>query len=237
MAFGDTIQTAVGTAVGGAATLTFSPAATAGNILLLMVGRSSTHGVGGSWGTPTGFTNLPNTPINSGNLGGGAWYKIAAGGETTVTTNGTNESGNWCAAGIEIEGPFAASPLDVSTESEANISTVVTSQTSGTTGTTSQNDTVALAGFAADNGSNVDGSRVYSNSFAEAVFASSGSRACAMIARKVLTATGAVECTFSCTDTGDEMYGLIAVFKKLAAAGPAGKGYSQNQAAKRAAYY
>ena len=221
MAFGDTVQSASGTNTSGNASATLASGATAGNLLIFAVGRAVTHGIGGSWGTPTGFTDLPNSGVNNGNLAGGGWYKIATGGETTVSSNGTSEQGNWCAALVELEGPFDASPLDQIAEDEANLATVVTSQPSGTTGTTAQADELAIAYFAADNGSNVDGggTRNYSNSFTEVLFANSGARASAHVAKRVLSATGTFSCTFSVTDTGDEMYGAIATFKKQAAAG------------------
>ena len=46
------------------------------------------------------------------------------------------------------------------------------------------------------------------------------SEAAVALAKKVLSSTGAQECTFSVTDTGDEQYGAIAAFKAAGGAGP-----------------
>lgn len=216
MAFGDTVQTSpTGTNTSGEATATLSAGATAGNLLIFAFARSAVTAITGDWGTIAGWTIGPSSPANSGNMGAAWFWKIAAGGETVVTTASTDETGNWCAVIVEIEGPFAASPFDVSAEDESNISTPVTSQSTGTTAATAQADEFAVAFFGADNGSNVTDGRAYSNSFTEVVFANSGARAPALIAKKVLSATGTVQSTFSTTDTGDEMYGAVMTFKKL----------------------
>lgn len=220
MPFGDLIQSNFATAASGIATVTFS-AATAGNLLIFGVGRSAALAAGESWGTPAGWSNLPNTPAATGNVGGVFYYKIAAGGETTVSSAASLEPGNFTAIVVEIEGPFAASPLDQTAEDETNLATVVTSQASGTTGTTAQADELLLAFFASDSQANIDGSRTYSNSFTELYFPTHANtaRAHAFIASRVVAATGTYSTTFSCTDTGDEMYGAIATFKKSGGGG------------------
>lgn len=214
MAFGDTVQSAQGTGTSGEASATLGAGATAGNLIIFAIARSAVTAVTGDWGAISGFTAFPQSPGNTGNMGSAAWWKIAAGGETTVTTASTDETGNWCAAVVEIEGPFAASPLDKSAEDESHISSTATSQSSGTTATTTQNDELAVAYIGADNGSNVSTTRAYTNSFSEVIFANSGARASVIVAKKVLSATGAIETTFSTAGTGDEMYGAIATFKK-----------------------
>lgn len=215
MAFGDTVQTSpTGTNTSGEASATLSSGATAGNLLVFAIARSAVTAITGDWGAITGWTAFPQSPGNTGNLGSAAWWKIAAGGETSVTTASTDETGNWCAVVTEYEGAFAASPLDVQAEDETHISSTATTQSSGTTATTAQNDALAIAYFGADNGSNVTDGRSYSNSFTEVVFANSGARASVTVCKKVLSATGTVETTFTTTDTGDEMYGAVAVFKK-----------------------
>jgi hypothetical protein len=219
MAFGDTIQSVDVTAASGEITINFA-AATAGNLLIVMEGRAVTHSAGGAWGPPAGWAVIHDSGINIGLMAGALYYKIAAGGETQFLTAHTNEAGTAQAAFAEFEGPFAASPLDVSAENAASTSTVVTSISSGTTAVTAQNDELAIAGFASDRMDTVDGSRTYSNGFTEVIFTdASTARAAAMIAKKVLSATGTVECTFSVTDTGDEMYGAIATFKKFVGGG------------------
>jgi hypothetical protein len=201
MAFGDTVFTYKNSGLGTAeASVAITNTPVSGNMLVFGVGRAITHTAGGDWGTPSTWTRIHDSGINTGNLGGAWFFKISDGTETSVAT--------------------AASPADVSAENVDNIASVVTSQTSGTTSTTAQNDELALAFFAADRMDTVDTSRAYSNSFTEVVFTDQQTtRAAAILAKKVLSATGTVECTFSVTDTGDEMYGSVATFKKLAAGG------------------
>ncbi len=220
MAFGGVVNVSSNTVSSGAITVTF-PAATAGNLLVFVLGRSTSLAVGQTWGTPSGWTDGPNTPANTGNVSGAVWWKIAAGGETSVASAESAAPGNATGAVIEYEGPFAVSPFDVSAENESNLSTAVTSEATGTTASTAQADALAVGMWSADAYSNVDGTRTYSNSFTEDYFPSHGftARAAAIAAHKVLSATGAQSCTFGCTDTGDEMYGAILVFKKQAAAG------------------
>lgn len=219
MSFGDTIQTAKASGLSVDLTVSFS-AAVAGNLLIISEGRQTPMTAGGAWGPPTGWTILNSSPINSGNVAGAAYYKIAAGGETSATTTHTNIGGAGQCAFAEIEGPFAAIPLDVQAENETNLLTVVTSQSTGTTGTTAQNDELAIAAFAADQFQNIDGGRAYTNSFTEVAIGDlSAARGTGWLSKKILTATGTVECTFSTTDPGDEMYGQMATFKKLGAGG------------------
>lgn len=223
MAFGDTVQTNDNTGVSGECTITFS-AATAGNLLIVVEGRGSPHTAGGAWTPPGDWSLIHDSGINTGTFGAAMYYKIAAGGETSFTTAHTNEQGNWQCSFAEFEGPFAASPLDVSAEDVTNLNTVVTSQSTGTTGTTAQADELAIAGFMSDRQDTVDGggTRNYSSGFTEVKFAAdSTARPAAAIAKKVLSATGTVECTFSVTDTGDEMYGTVATFKKSGGAAAA----------------
>lgn len=226
MAFGDTVQTSpTGTSTTGEGSATLSAGATAGNLIIPAIGRSAKHtDTTGDWGTPTGFTDGPQSPdsaVGGSNVAGAVWWKISTGGETTVSTSGSGPNGNWCMVISEFEGPFEASPFDVQAEDETNLTTVVTSQSTGTTGAPAGGDWLAIAIFAADSMTNVDGggTRSYSNSFTEVVFANSGARAGVVIAKKVGSGTGAVECTMSFTDTGDEMYGAVMVFKKQAASG------------------
>lgn len=221
MAFGDTIQSKRASGASGEVAITFDATATLGNLLILMEGRGATHTAGGAWGPPAGWDVIHDSGINVGNMAGAMYYKISDGTETAFVTSHTNESSGWQCGFAEFEGPFAVSPLDVSAESIANLSTIVTSQTTGTTGATSQNDELAVAGWAADAFGAIDASRAYTNSFSEVIIADiSSARATAIIAKKILSSIGAVECTFSCVDTGDEMYGTVATFKKAGGGGP-----------------
>lgn len=217
MAFGDTIQSVESSSASSSSTAPSWSAAVAGNLLIVMGATSAVDG-STAW-TASGYSVIKSSGT-TGNVGGALLYKIAAGGETGTTLDRVTTTGNMRAAMAEIEGPFAASPLDVSEHDTTNLSTVVTSQPSGTTATTAQADALAIAGFAADQAANVDVTRAYSNSFTEIIFGSasvSPARAAAALAKRILSATGTFSSTFSVVDTGDEMYGTIAIFKKLVA--------------------
>lgn len=222
MAFGDIVNTEKVSVASGDVTITISPTATLGNLLVIVEGRSAAHGAGGAWGTPSGWNILHSTPINSGNVAGAAYWKISDGTETSAVTGHTTPNGNAQAVYAEFEGAFDGSPLDVQAEDEGNLTTVVKSQSTGTTGATAQADELIVAMFNADQFQTIDTGRAYTNSFVERVIGdASAARATAIIASKVVSATGTQECTFSCDagETGDEMYGQIATFKKLAAGG------------------
>lgn len=218
MPFGDVVQTHKVSLASGEAAITFPATATSGNLLVVTVSRSAQHTAGGAWNAPAGWTAITDAGINQVATFTAAWFwKISDGTETAFNSTDTNEQGNLQMTFSEYLGPFAASPLDVSAEDVSNINTVVTSQGTGTTGTTAQADALALAFFAADQWTTVDGggTRNYSNSFVEVVVADiSSARPASIVARRVLSATGTYSCTYSVTDTGDEMYGAIAVFKQ-----------------------
>jgi hypothetical protein len=205
MAFGDIIQSKHGTAASGALTITLTTAATAGNLLLVVFARSTAS----TDGTPTGGWT-PITASLGGNLDGSWFYKIAAGGETAVTS-ADGAQGNVTGNILEFEGPFAESPLDKIAEDESHVSTVTATQSSGTTAITSQDFELAIAFFAGDNGTNFALNRTLTNGFSLFSGDSTTARAYYAVGHKVLTSTGTQECTFS-TTVGDEMYGAIATF-------------------------
>lgn len=219
MAFGDTVQAVQNSASSGNVTVTFS-SATAGNLLVAVWARSNASS---GFTIPSGWAAIQSAALAPGpNLAGVFLYKIAAGGETSLTTEFTADAGNVRALVAEIEGPFDGTPLDQSAEDESNLSSTDTSQPSGTTGTTAQADELALAAFTADSAGNVTDGRAYTNSFAEVIFGSTtdaAARAAVILAKRVLTATGTYSTTFSTTDTGDEMWGAIATFKKAVSGG------------------
>jgi hypothetical protein len=218
MAFGAFVQQNTTTGASGAATTpTLAAGATAGNLLILCVTRASTIGTPPTVTAPA-MTQL--TATAAGNLSAVWYYAIAAGTETTVTlANETNTAASFRCTLAEYEGPFAAvSPLDVTAEDETNLASIVTTCTSGTTATTAQNVALAIAYFCGDSASAVDGggTRNYTNSFTENLWEStavSNSRAGHALASLVTSTTGTYTTTYSVTDTGDEMYGAIAVFK------------------------
>lgn len=222
MAFGTTTQSASGSGTSGDASATLSVGATAGNLLVFAVARSATAS-GGAWGSISGFTaGQQSDPGAGNNMCGATWWKIATGGETAVSTSMTTPAGNWTATIVEYEGPFAATPLDVSAQDATNVSTTVTSQSTGTTGTTAQADALAVGMVAIDSGANF-GTTQYSNSFVEVIMATSGVRAGHVQAKKILSATGTVETTlsYSAGGTADEMYGCVLVWKKDTGGGAA----------------
>jgi hypothetical protein len=222
MAFGDLVRSAqVSSNNTGTVSPTLAAGATAGNLLIAGVASALT-GSGWTWTDPGGWTAISESGIDTtsvaANVAGKWYYKIAAGGETSVTLATSATTGSRRGVIVEFEGPFTVPPLDVAAEDETHKNTAgTTSQSTGTTSTTSQAAELAVAFFAADSATNVDGSRSYSNSFTEVIFADAAdfaARAGAVLAKRVLSATGAYSCTFSVTDTGDEMYGAIATFKQ-----------------------
>jgi len=217
MAFGDITQTAQAHVSGvTTATASFS-AATAGNLIVIGTASNTAQ----TWGTtPTDYNVGAQVTNGSGNMSGIFYWKIAVGGETSAALAWSNGGSNARWAMMEVEGAFAASPLDQTIESEANISTAVTSQSTGTTGTTAQNDEVGIAFFASDSSETVETGRGYTNSYTERMWPNAVlGRAGAWFATLVLSATGTTETTFSTSDTGDEMYGALLTFKKYVAAG------------------
>lgn len=221
MAFGDVVRFQDNSFASGEVSFTFTGGAAAlGNLLVVGEGRSATHSVGGAWGPPAGWNIIQESGINAGNMAAAWYWKISDGTETAFVSAHTNEQGNAGTIFAEFEGPFAAVPLDVSAEDATHLASVVTSQSTGTTAATAQNDELALAFFATDRFDTSDGTRVYTNSFTEVAIADgAAARATAIICKLVLSATGTQECTFSVTDTGDEMYGSIATFKKSVGGG------------------
>lgn len=222
MAFGDVVQSASGSGTTGNGSATLSVGATAGNLLVFAIARAAT-GVGVAWGSISGFSAGPSSPADSGNMCGAMWSKIATGGETTVSTAMTSPTGNWTATIVEYEGPFDATPIDVTAEDETHLTTTTSSKSSGTTATTAQADALAIGFYGIDNGANF-GTKTYSNSFSEVITAVTGSRAGHTQARRVLSSTGTYESTLSYSSggTADEMYGAIMVFKKDAGGGGGG---------------
>jgi hypothetical protein len=196
-------------------TVTLDAGATAGNLIAAMCTWNNPL----TYATdPTGFTAGPRVPATTGNLSSATFWKIAAGGETAVTFGATGASPTTVGGFLaEFAGPFAASPLDKSAENEAHIGTAVTSCASGTTDATTQADELLLAFFGADQATLVEDGRAYTNSFTEVGISGTGvNRAASIIAKRVVSATGTYSTTFSTSDTGDEMYGAIMTFKKLA---------------------
>lgn len=222
MAFGDLAQAAVvGTGASGNASATLGSGATAGNLLRMIVGRAVPHTAGGDWGDNGGsWTLVQSSPINSGNFAMAMWVKVAAGGETAITTSGTNESGAWTAILEEFVGAFESSPLDDSAEDETNLGTNTTTKNCGSVDT-SVADTLILAAAGCDVGTSF-GTLSWSDGFSATTQQTSGGRPGIAGSKKVLTGTATGVTTtlsYSAGGAADEMYGCIGAFKKLAAGG------------------
>lgn len=142
------------------------------------------------------------------------YYRVVQGGDGQ-TYGGT--SGN--TSGIilwEVEGPFAASPVDQTAGDQGDVDT--TQQASGTTGTTTQADEYAVAAIGdRDPAGNASG---WTNSFVE-VGEVNSAFASAYAAARVLTATGTYS-TAATLPTGDgsRNWGAIATFKASGGGGP-----------------
>lgn len=189
---------------------TYSVTPTSGRLLYTAL---SVDKDAGTITVPTNFIEI-GSHYSSGSISGSHAYKVSDGTEGVVTWNWVNgnNSVQWLAeySGIDT--------LDVQASADSGASSV-TSQTTGTTSTTAIADSHAFAIWGVDSFTNADGGRAYTNSFIEqiALFASGGT--CGLVgADKALSSTGTQECTFSTTDSGDQMYGKIAVFNLAAGA-------------------
>lgn len=189
-------------------TATLLSPATAGNVLITAVGTDKSAG---TYTQPSGFTLIHSYAGAS--VSGAMAYKIAAGGETSVQWQNTtdNESALWVG---EYSGLAASNVLDIGIEADS-ADAVVTSLSSGTSGATAQADELAIAMMAADTQGSVDGTRAWSNGFTEkAWIADSNNGAPGLsIATTTLTSIGTQQTTYSCVDTGDQMYVVLATFK------------------------
>lgn len=130
-------QTSVSAANVASLTATFSPAATAGNLLSCNGNSDSTLAMT-STGWSLAWSNINNTGLYQ-------WYKIAAGGETTVVI--TPGGGSFSTEMVirEYSGNAASSPLDKTASGS------VGSGATGTTAATTQADELAIAGLGGNN--------------------------------------------------------------------------------------
>ena len=193
-------------AVGGnSGSLTYPVTPTSGNLLIsaLTVDKDS-----GAITIPAGWTIIGTTEF--GNTVSGAFaYKISDGTEGAVAWNWTNSEASHV---IWISEYSGVSELDVFAEADS-ADADVTSQTTGTTPANTADNSLAVAIWGADTSNNVSTGQAYSNGFTDIHPFDPGALAGMAIATKILTGTAAVESTFSATDSGDAMYGKVAVFK------------------------
>lgn len=219
MAFGD--RTLVGQSAGSSTSPSHSFGGTATSGRLLVAGLIVDDGVDLT-AIPTGWSeavHADNTVVGTYQL-----YKISDGTETSIS--GTLASSQeWTILFAQYEGPFDATPLDVTTSNyeSSNQSTGST----GTTGTTAQNDELAVAIMGCQDGDAQDGTPgsaadSWTNSFADVTSHRQGSAvgdAGAYMGYRVLTATGTVETTCDWNNTNSRSHNTVATYKKGAAGG------------------
>jgi hypothetical protein len=182
---------------------------TAGNLLIL---AASADKDSGAWTLPAGFTAIES--YNSANVSGVLAYKVATGGETTltVTTAINEEKALWVA---EYDG-FTSTPFDTAAEADSGTGNV-TSQGTGTTATPAWTDEYAFGIVAIDSGALSESGRAWTNGFVERIWlrhsSGSGAPSLGVAVRPVFSFTSGVTTTYSTTGTADQMYGAVGVFK------------------------
>jgi len=203
--------------------MTFPFAATAGNLLVVFLAIDKSVA---TISTPTGWTKAQEVVSGTG-VSGALFYKIAAGGETSISfTIATSRVTN--IAFMEFSGIASSSPLDISAKTDGNAATARTI-TAGAMTTTNADDLI-LAFWANDSAASVasatgrgfvDGAsgamETLMSHFADAhnggdVNTSGAPAVC--VARKRRTTTGSESATFSYTGgSADENIAFLAAFK------------------------
>lgn len=190
------------------ATVTLPEPATAGNLLVAVGSVDKTASYNDP---PAGWSRIIADNSNAG-VSQQYIYKIAAGGETSVTLTPVSVSRSQSALIAEY---MNVGTLGVTAQNSQG--TPATTCSSGTTASNSNVPALGVSFFGSDSAANVEIGRTYSNGFDEYAFtgeASAGTPG-SNLADKVLVASGTVETTFTTTDTGDEMLGAIGVFYTL----------------------
>jgi hypothetical protein len=187
--------------------VTLDTPATTNNLLVTGVAIDKASG---TISVPSGFTLVQK---GEGGISSGAMaYKIATGGETTISWSWTaHEEGSvWIG---EYAGLVPTDVLDVSSENEAYLSIVTNTISTGTTPTTTQAYELAITLFASDSGNAVGNTRTWSNGFSTvAEITDTSGSPFANVGSKILDSTGAVESTLT-HNGNDESYAMIATFK------------------------
>jgi len=222
MAFGDLFQ-AVGrsTSVNTTHTASLGSPASAGNLLVVISSTISNSATFTSVSFDSGAAPTALQTCESGNLRGWFGYKIAEGGEQTVSF--TWSAGNGCCSIAEYE--FVPNTLVtpvVSAENVTYISSVLASSTAANFGSVTPANATNLwvGGIAVDLDNLVYDGRSVSNSLAtDADMTNTGSRAGNAIYSKKNIAASAFNPTYTHTDTGDEVWLAAAVFEYVASGG------------------
>lgn len=203
--FGDIIQRAKANAPSGAPVVTLTVnldyTAISGNLLICAHFTSDINSI-----APTGFSEAVAITNTTNNDELAIYYKISDGTETSVNPS-SGISDEQAAIVWEIEGPWDASPFDVSA---TNAETTETTTSTGTTGTTAQADEVAVTGIAVRVVSHHD-DESWTNSFKEVDEETTDLKSMSS-SMKVLSATGAQET--SVDHASGISIGCIATFKK-----------------------
>ena len=212
MAFGDLVKQATDDA-GVTARTVYTPDLlsnpTSGNLLVVTFASDRDNRTVTS--PPSGFTELHNV------LGHGGWawyYKVSVGTEqTTSLTWDANCAGVAHYVEYEWDG---STPTIVKNDDQTNIATVVTTQASGAATPTSATN-ICIAAHGSEVGTNVNDVQAVDGSWIEDI-AFGTTQGEMIMSRLVNAALSSQEATFTCTDTGDAMYGAIAVFNVVSGA-------------------
>lgn len=193
--------------------------ASANNLLLTFAAANENAG-DVTFTTPTGFTALPQGDINfSGRLVGAIWYKVAAGGETSVSVS-ISAARDLAVVVCEYSGAETSGVLDKEAENSGGPNTTADS---GTTATT----TVAgelWAAFTATQGDPAQS--LPTNGFAEVTNkattngASNLKRVRIYMWEKIVSATGAANVSAT-IGSSVRWIGQVATFKESGGAPPA----------------
>jgi hypothetical protein len=216
MALGEVVNSASRAVTGGAwasSPLSFGFTATAGNLLVVMVGQNN-DAVGLTPNPVSGYTLQEHYSDGSAGVVSGALYwKQADGTETAFTGSWTAETNAGSITVVEID----AAGLDLSAaagsaEDESTASAAVTSVNTGSASIANAGGGLAVAGFMMDDGATV--LTDYDSGFVEAI-AGNDVQCQAFIARRVATASGSYSCTATLS-AQDQCYACIVTFNKQA---------------------
>lgn len=183
--------------------------ATAGNLIVV---------AGNSDATMTGFSGAAVAASAIFNQGAYLWYKVAVGGETTLTIT-PSVARSMALVAAEYSGLTTTSPLDV-TASNTGSGTTVGPISTGTTGATAQNVELVLAvgGPHSYTAAVSPNTPTWTNGFAtvgEAAsgFATGARNAAVFLGSLVTSATGTQTTGVSWTESANDWGALIAAFK------------------------
>lgn len=192
-------------------TVTFS-SATAGNLLIGSYGLRGTFG--GTVTASAGWTEIVSVANNGGvsSPDHHVFYKVAAGGETSVTFTDSLASGCNMIGVVDEWSGITASPYDVSATSDSALTNSV-SASSGTTATLAQASELCIAAWMC-RGTQTTAS--FTNSFTQDALVSASGNASfptsMIVAYREVSSTSAVETT--CTwDTSVRSVGSVSTFK------------------------